>query len=350
MTSEHTNRPSGSRGSSAVKPTHVRGVRGAQRSAAADMLRPSPKPRDVAASPPHDSPEASGEPLAAAPPTSRCCNCSGSPSAATAGRHPTPRREASTPGALPRQQGSQPPYQRRRIVGGIDGTSPSTRERRPGAGPRTRAGAGGAGPFRYVPLTSQQQRRGAAATTPPPTGIPAPNNNHHQQQRAVQRELENGGFQGFQGIYTGAAEQPSSPRTDRTSPLLLVVRDGGAVVLEKGQPSSPAAAGEEGVVAASAVTTTAVASAAERAAASLTAEEDVQARDTSPDGRFLKFEEEIGRGSFKTVYKGLDTATGVAVAWCELQPCRRLFELKGRFVQFGHPRDITRRGGLPQGM
>ncbi|XP_076332663.1 uncharacterized protein LOC143237371 isoform X1 [Tachypleus tridentatus] len=47
--------------------------------------------------------------------------------------------------------------------------------------------------------------------------------------------------------------------------------------------------------------------------------EDDEARDTSPDGRFLKFEEEIGRGSFKTVYKGLDTATGVAVAWCELQ-------------------------------
>ena len=40
---------------------------------------------------------------------------------------------------------------------------------------------------------------------------------------------------------------------------------------------------------------------------------------TSPDGRFLKFEEEIGRGSFKTVYKGLDAQTGVAVAWCELQ-------------------------------
>ncbi|XP_022246202.1 serine/threonine-protein kinase WNK1-like isoform X4 [Limulus polyphemus] len=48
-------------------------------------------------------------------------------------------------------------------------------------------------------------------------------------------------------------------------------------------------------------------------------DEAVKARDTSPDGRFLKFEEEIGRGSFKTVYKGLDTATGVAVAWCELQ-------------------------------
>lgn len=28
---------------------------------------------------------------------------------------------------------------------------------------------------------------------------------------------------------------------------------------------------------------------------------------------------QIGRGSFKTVYRGLDTQTGVAVAWCELQ-------------------------------
>lgn len=40
---------------------------------------------------------------------------------------------------------------------------------------------------------------------------------------------------------------------------------------------------------------------------------------TSPDGRFLKFNIEIGRGSFKTVYKGLDTETTVEVAWCELQ-------------------------------
>ncbi len=48
-------------------------------------------------------------------------------------------------------------------------------------------------------------------------------------------------------------------------------------------------------------------------------EEEVSATDASPDGRFLKFAEEIGRGSFKTVYKGLDTNSGVAVAWCELQ-------------------------------
>lgn len=45
-----------------------------------------------------------------------------------------------------------------------------------------------------------------------------------------------------------------------------------------------------------------------------------EALDQSSDGRFLKFEE-IGRGSFKTVYKGLDSSTGVAVAWCELQVC-----------------------------
>jgi hypothetical protein len=42
---------------------------------------------------------------------------------------------------------------------------------------------------------------------------------------------------------------------------------------------------------------------------------------SSPDNRFLKFDIEIGRGSFKTVYKGLDTELGVAVAWCELQVC-----------------------------
>ena len=48
-------------------------------------------------------------------------------------------------------------------------------------------------------------------------------------------------------------------------------------------------------------------------------EEEPPATDSSPDGRFLKFGDEIGRGSFKTVYKGLDTTSGVPVAWCELQ-------------------------------
>ncbi|KAG1949951.1 serine/threonine-protein kinase WNK2 [Pimephales promelas] len=50
-------------------------------------------------------------------------------------------------------------------------------------------------------------------------------------------------------------------------------------------------------------------------------EEDaaMKAVSTSPGGRFLKFDIELGRGSFKTVYKGLDTETWVEVAWCELQ-------------------------------
>uniref|UniRef100_A0A3Q3IYT9 non-specific serine/threonine protein kinase n=1 Tax=Monopterus albus TaxID=43700 RepID=A0A3Q3IYT9_MONAL len=48
-------------------------------------------------------------------------------------------------------------------------------------------------------------------------------------------------------------------------------------------------------------------------------EAETKAVATSPDGRYLKFNIEIGRGSFKTVYKGLDTETTVEVAWCELQ-------------------------------
>ncbi|XP_073672249.1 serine/threonine-protein kinase WNK1 [Paramisgurnus dabryanus] len=48
-------------------------------------------------------------------------------------------------------------------------------------------------------------------------------------------------------------------------------------------------------------------------------EAEIKAVATSPGGRFLKFDIEIGRGSFKTVYKGLDTDTWVEVAWCELQ-------------------------------
>lgn len=47
-------------------------------------------------------------------------------------------------------------------------------------------------------------------------------------------------------------------------------------------------------------------------------EEDDEPVGVSPCGRFIKYEKEVGRGSFKTVYRGWDTQTGVAVAWCEL--------------------------------
>ncbi|XP_042768240.1 serine/threonine-protein kinase WNK2 isoform X8 [Panthera leo] len=56
-------------------------------------------------------------------------------------------------------------------------------------------------------------------------------------------------------------------------------------------------------------------------------DEDLKAVATSLDGRFLKFDIELGRGSFKTVYKGLDTETWVEVAWCELQD-RKLTKLE----------------------
>ncbi|XP_029968896.1 serine/threonine-protein kinase WNK1 isoform X2 [Salarias fasciatus] len=58
---------------------------------------------------------------------------------------------------------------------------------------------------------------------------------------------------------------------------------------------------------------------AEKRAQEDTEDPETKAVGTSPDGRFLKFDIEIGRGSFKTVYKGLDTETTVEVAWCELQ-------------------------------
>lgn len=188
-----------------------------------------------------------------------------------------------------------------------------------------------------MPLTVQARRAAAAAS---PVALA---------RRPVVADLENGVFQPYNaadGVVAAAAVAAAAPeRTasgvvqlpseDRTGPPVLV-RDGdstavvasetsvattaASLVLDKGEGCCAGAADDD-AAAAAASAALAVARESEKAAsvASLTAEEDVQARDTSPDGRFLKFEEEIGRGSFKTVYKGLDTATGVAVAWCELQ-------------------------------
>ena len=55
-------------------------------------------------------------------------------------------------------------------------------------------------------------------------------------------------------------------------------------------------------------------------------EEDELGRSDLAEGRFLKFDVTIGRGSFKAVFKGLDTETGVHVAWCELQVSRVTFD------------------------
>ncbi|XP_054861143.1 serine/threonine-protein kinase WNK4-like isoform X2 [Amphiprion ocellaris] len=62
-------------------------------------------------------------------------------------------------------------------------------------------------------------------------------------------------------------------------------------------------------------------------------EEETRAVASSPDGRFLKFNIEIGRGSFKTVYKGLDTENTLEVAWCELQTHRLTKAERQRFSE-----------------
>ena len=59
-------------------------------------------------------------------------------------------------------------------------------------------------------------------------------------------------------------------------------------------------------------------------------DDDDVATDTSPDKRFLKYEE-FGRGSFKTVYKGIDTINGTDVAWCELQDKKFTKKERDRF-------------------
>lgn len=107
-----------------------------------------------------------------------------------------------------------------------------------------------------------------------------------------------------------AAEVPSGPE-------LLVAKE-----------VAPLLAKEEGIEAAS-LPPTSTAGSVTASARDLQEErskrqEDIEEQETkavafSPDGRFLKFDIEIGRGSFKTVYKGLDTETTVEVAWCELQ-------------------------------
>lgn len=47
-------------------------------------------------------------------------------------------------------------------------------------------------------------------------------------------------------------------------------------------------------------------------------EDEDEAIGMSPCRRFFKYDKEVGFGSFKTVFRGLDAHTGVAVAWCEL--------------------------------
>ncbi|XP_055337809.1 serine/threonine-protein kinase WNK1-like [Paramacrobiotus metropolitanus] len=62
-------------------------------------------------------------------------------------------------------------------------------------------------------------------------------------------------------------------------------------------------------------------------------ESDEKVIDSSPTGRFVKLNVEIGRGSFKTVYKGRDRETGATVAWCELTSKNFLKPERQRFKE-----------------
>lgn len=98
-------------------------------------------------------------------------------------------------------------------------------------------------------------------------------------------------------VFSGGNQQlPASA----SAPLGEDGTPGGAHDPEKGAPSVPALKGKE----------------RDREQEE---EAEMKAVATSPGGRFLKFDIELGRGAFKTVYKGLDTETWVEVAWCELQ-------------------------------
>ncbi|XP_064359505.1 serine/threonine-protein kinase WNK3 isoform X4 [Dromaius novaehollandiae] len=99
-----------------------------------------------------------------------------------------------------------------------------------------------------------------------------------------------------------AAAAPERKRFFRKSVELVEEEQQRAAVVERG----PEARGDGG-------------GGREKAKQDIEEEAEMKAVATSPGGRFLKFDIELGRGAFKTVFKGFDTDTWVEVAWCELQ-------------------------------
>ncbi len=42
---------------------------------------------------------------------------------------------------------------------------------------------------------------------------------------------------------------------------------------------------------------------------------ELQEVESSPDGRYVRFDERIGVGAYKEVWRGYDTETGKEIAW-----------------------------------
>ena len=56
--------------------------------------------------------------------------------------------------------------------------------------------------------------------------------------------------------------------------------------------------------------------------------DELKVKDRSLDGRFLRYKLKIGKGSFKTVYKGRDTKENRDVAWCKVEVSQRINKIK----------------------
>ena len=77
----------------------------------------------------------------------------------------------------------------------------------------------------------------------------------------------------------------------------------------------------------------------------ITPPEEDREIEKSPSQRFIKYDREVGRGSFKTVYKALDTTHAQPVAWLELQPHKLTKEDRHRF-KVSHVMSVDSHHGL----
>ncbi|MBN3273639.1 WNK3 kinase, partial [Polyodon spathula] len=123
-----------------------------------------------------------------------------------------------------------------------------------------------------------------------------------EEEEEEEREIAKRGCTGTESSDSVFASSPGAPLSSAAPPAARGPRE----------PPGKDRAADTGSAAA-------IAAARVRTEKELEEEAEMKAVATSPGGRFLKFDIELGRGAFKTVYKGLDTDTWVEVAWCELQ-------------------------------
>lgn len=203
--------------------------------------------------------------------------------------------------------------------------------------------------------------RSLSFSTPssPTAHLQHPHHHHHHHQQGGRLRRENKRFfrksveiceeedEPEESTAATSAAATSLPDTSQSAPSLQlrtsdsVFTSGDTPPLQQLPASAHAALGEEGVpdgasqdkAGAAASSASAQPKAKEREEQEEEAE--MKAVATSPGGRFLKFDIELGRGAFKTVYKGLDTETWVEVAWCELQVRAPLFPFCAYFYPDG---------------